>query len=396
MTKKDIATFSINNELQLPLGEHIDGRTPLSGFAIHEGLFKDIVEVPRSELSNAAKTIAGAQMRIDHSQSVRDVVGLVETANVQFDSNAQKDGVFFDSFIEDEQVSDKVAKGFVTDVSIGFDFDPECSECGKNFRECEHWFDEAHIIAKNVNVFELSLVTRGADPDAYVTATSFTEQFSDKLKNSLEKKGGSVMEDKQHDNPVDINGIVDKLSAAEKEALAKAQEAEKLQKELEALKAEKEAVESEKEKLQIEKEALKTEKEDFEGKFKDASDKLTGKELAEKEAVVMGIIEEEISKELLKEEEVDARKEKLMELNDAGLETAKAYVTEFQKPQKEIPKVPKTTEFGKNMKEKQELDFEDKRVQQGFIHDIFRYDRVFKGKEGKVEGRDYMGFSLEE
>jgi len=38
--------------IKLNYGEFVDGVLPIEGFAVHEGRFKEIVELPRSELSN--------------------------------------------------------------------------------------------------------------------------------------------------------------------------------------------------------------------------------------------------------------------------------------------------------------------------------------------------------
>lgn len=361
---------------------------PIGGFAVHEGIFKRVIEIPNSELGNVATALHNAQLRIDHSNSVRDIVGLVDTAEAAFDNYVSKEGVKYAAHIDDADIAQKVRDNKIRDVSIGFDFTPECSKCGKDFRRCTHWFDKAHIIARDVKVFELSLVTLGADPDAHVSTMSFMEQFSDKL-NKEDFKGGNAME---HEKSVDVSGVVERATQAEKEAFEAKKEAEELTAKLAAAKAEKEQLEADKQALADEKAQLETEKIEIEEKFTKTSEKLSAKEIAAKKEEATEVAQMKLEKGLIKEEELEGEVERLMASD--SLDQIKELVGQFVKEEEEKGAVvPPIQEFGK-VTEKGEIDYDDPEVEQRFIHEIFAYDRVFKARaQDKIENQSYMGFS---
>lgn len=386
--------------IKLNYGEFVDGVLPIEGFAVHEGRFKEIVELPRLELSNVAKTLINAQLRIDHSSSVRDIVGLVDDSKVEYNTNAQKDGVRYKAHVDDAEIADGVNKNKIRDVSIGFDLDPECSKCGKDFRQCKHWFDEAHVIARNVRVHELSLVTRGADPDAHATAVGFAEQFSDKIlkmeggfemPNTPDDKGGSFMEE---DKTIDVVALTDKVTEAKQQALEAKQAQEAAESALQAMEAEKAQLETEKQALASEKAQLETEKTDLEGKFTEAFGKLTAQELEAKKEEATEIAELKAEKGIIKEEELDAEVEKLMKFD--SLDEIKDLVTKFEVKEERGAEVPVIEGFEKFISEKGEIDYDSPELEQMMIHEIFAYDRVFTGEPGDkvVPGQTYVGFNL--
>jgi hypothetical protein len=378
-------------------GEYLDGNLPIEGFAVHTGKFKKVVEIPDTELDNISKTLANAQLRIDHSQSVRDIVGLLDEAQVAFNDAAQKPGVRYRAHIDDSEIADGVNKNKIRDVSIGFNADPECSKCGKNFRTCKHWFDEAHVIARNIKTKELSLVTEGADPDAHASAIGFAAQFNNKFdKNgdfdleSLDKNGGSFMED---DKTVDVAALAAQITEAQQEAF-KAEEARKaLEAKFKAAEAERVKLEAEKKTLADEKTQLETDKADLETKFNDADSKLTGQELAAKKEEATKVAELKVEKGLLKKEEFDADVEKLMKLD--SLDAIKDLVSKFKVEEEGGAEVPIIAGFEKFMN-KGVIDYDNPELEQMMIHEIFAYDRVFQGNPGDEvrAGQSYMGFSL--
>jgi hypothetical protein len=400
--KKDMTTFSIHTKLNA--GEPLPDNSgiPIEGFCIHNGLFKEIVEVPKTELGNAEKTVENAQFRKNHGDEVEDVIGRVTFAKLGFDSLAQKDGVYYKAFIDQDEakIAGKVAKGLVNDVSIGFDFYPECSECGEDFRGCPHWFDEAHIIARNVEVFELSLVTRGADADATANIQQFMAQFNDKPhkpeENIKEKmnltKGGKLMAEEDK-NAVDLGDVVEKLTASQKEALKAQQLADAKTKEAEDLAKKLKAAEEEKLALEKDKKDLASKNEKLEKDHKDATSKLTEKELSDKKLDVEKLVEAEIARKLTKESDKDSRIEELMGVDQTGLDVAKDLINKFKMPRTNDPKIPPVQGIEKFLDKDGQLDLGNKAVQQRFVHDIFRYDRVFQEAPDKeIPGQSYMGF----
>lgn len=409
--RKDMATFNIYTKLDA--GEPLPDNTgiPIEGFCIHNGLFKEVVEVPKTELGNAEKTVTNVQFRKNHGIDVEDVIGRVTFSKRGFDAVAQKDGVYYKAFIDQDEtkIAGKVAKGLVNDVSIGFDFYPECSECGEDFRSCPHWFDEAHIIARNVEVYELSLVTRGADADATANIQKFMAQFDYKqdekfkttqnnAKEFEEKmnliKGGKFMaeEDKK---AVDLGDVVEKLTASQKEALQAQQLADEKEKEAKDLAAKLKAAEEEKARLEKENKTLTSDKDKLEKDYKDTTSKLTNKELSDKKTEVEKLVNNEIERKLTKESDKDTRIEELMGVDEVGLNVARDLVEKFELPKKQqgTPRIPSTEGFEKFLDQNGELKLDDPKVQQAYVQDIFRYDRVFKGTpEQAIPGQSYMGF----
>jgi hypothetical protein len=419
--KEEYATFSLYSTLQFDESS-IDpslpnGDTPVSGFAIHQGLFKEVIEVGEGEFPNIEQKLKNAQLRKDHGESVDDVIGKVKIASAGFDDIAQKPGVFYKAFIDksEEKLANKVQKGLIGDVSLGFTMFPECSVCGEDFRECGHWFTEefgnAHIIAKNVNVFELSLVTRGADKEATASVGAFKAQFSDKLSRESFKKEEKIMVDKPSEptKNLDLEELF-KKSTDQATEIANLQAA--LQAQLDLTDKEKEAKEDLEGKLNENTQKFT----DLEGKFDDlteqfntTSTKLTDVEKTERENEVKDIVDLEIEKGIFSEEDRDTRVKILMEAGD--LKVAKEYVEKFQKVAKGNPGLGEFHNPGGEHKfdevklnNRGEFYFEDKKemtkfythpdVTQQYVHQIFGYDKVFRtDKKDKVEGKSYMGFN---
>ena len=384
MKKENFATFSAKSHFGY--GNYFDEGLPIEGFGIHPGMFHSIIEVPEDELSNAARTLKNGVLMKDHSDSIDDIIGLIKDTDVKFDENAGKMGVKYLGLIDDEKTAFSVQKGRVKDVSIGFNFEPICSECGEDFFICPHWFDECHIIATNVNVHELSLVTAGADEDAHVSVAEFKAQFNKKL-NKKDFKEEKNMTDKKEQ--VDLTAVFEKATAAEKLAAEKAQEAKDMAAKLaEAEKAAKLA-EDEKAKAEAKLSETKDELEKTKDSFSKVSDKLSEQELEAKKEEATEIATLKAEKGLIKEEDVDKEVAELME--EPNLESIKALVEKFEKKEEETFENPPKFENFEKLTKDGKIDYDKPEVRQKFIHEIFSYDRVFKGKE---KGQDYVGFNL--
>ena len=293
----------------------------------------------------------------------------------------------------------------MNDVSIGFDLYPECSVCGEDFRECEHWFDEAHINAKDMDVFELSIVTRGADADAKASAQNFKAQFNDKIQKHPKEdvnnmnftEGGKSMPEKPEDNKmVDIGEMVTKLSDSEQKAATAEAAKVQAEQELAAMKQEKEALEQEKEALRVEKEAAENKATDFEEKFTTTSTKLSDKQLTDKKTEVLSIVEDKLAKNLITEEQKDAEVETLMKVED--LQPIKDLVAQFDKPKaRQDGKIPEIQNGTKQMgATTDKVDYDklckDPKFVQAMVHEIFKYDRVYHApRKDKQPQASYMG-----
>ena len=403
-SKKDMTTFSLYSKLNA--GEPLPDNTgiPIEGFCVHDGLFKEVIEIPESELSGVEKTVVNAQLRKNHGNDIEDVIGRVTLAKLGFDEIAQKKGVYYQAFIDQDEnkIAGKVAKGLINDVSIGFDLFPTCSKCGEDFRTCPHYFDEAHIVAKDLEVYEVSLVTRGADADASAGIKKFMANFDYKLKDKVEDEieeeinfieGGKSMAEQ-----VDMDDLVTKLTDSEKATFKAEQLAEQKTNEAKELAEKLKAAEEAKAALEEEKKTLVSDKEKLEEDKKTATGKLSEREEADKKAKVSKIVDAEIARELTKESDKDTRVEELMGLDDTGLDIHKDMVEKFEKKveQEDKPKIDEIHEFDKPTNDNEELDIKDPKVQQECIHTIFKYNNVFKGDPKKaIKDVSYMGYPQE-
>lgn len=202
-------TFSLNSNFSLTHND--DGSTKLKGFAIHGGedfIVNGIFEVPESEMKNCAKSLQGAKLMKDHDTfHVDSIIGRVNKTKTQFDENAEMMGVSYEAslVVDDSNLAKKIEEGLIDATSIGFSFEPECSICGKPYfsEECEHslWFDDMHLVCRDMSCHELSLVTFGADPHASVTG-SLDAKSIEELKEKFSKQKEEFIMSKE-DNTVE-------------------------------------------------------------------------------------------------------------------------------------------------------------------------------------------------
>lgn len=235
-------TFSLNSKFALKHNDN--GDVQLEGFAIHGGedfIVNGFYEVPESEMRNCTKTLKGKRLFKDHgTDSVDNIVGLVEKTRTTLDENNGMKGVKYQAslMVDDSNLGEKIERGLITDTSIGFDFTPICSICGNEFlsEKCTHHpllDPEMHLICKDMNCHELSLVTFGADPGASVTS-SFGGADAEKLKVEFGKLKDEIMSNTQTDN-LQVENVELKQQVSDLEAQL-AQVKETHQAELEDLK----------------------------------------------------------------------------------------------------------------------------------------------------------------
>ena len=158
-------------------------------------------------MKNCTKTLKGKRLFKDHgTHSIDNIVGLVNSTKTALDEDTGMKGTKYSAtlMVDDSRIGEKIERGLITDTSIGFDFTPICSICGNEFlsEECTHHpllDPEMHLICKDMNCQELSLVTFGADPGASVSS-SFGGADAEKLKVEFGKLKDEIMSDIQNDN----------------------------------------------------------------------------------------------------------------------------------------------------------------------------------------------------
>ena len=201
-------TFQLNSKFAL---KHDDnGDVQLEGFAIHGGenfIVNGFYEVPESEMRNCTRTLKGKRLFKDHgTDSVDNIVGLVHKTKTTLDESVDMKGTKYVAslMVDDSNLGKKIERGLITDTSIGFDFTPICSICGNEFLsdKCTHHpitDPDMHLICKDMECNELSLVTFGADPGASVSS-SFGGADADKLRVEFGKLKDEIMSDINNDN----------------------------------------------------------------------------------------------------------------------------------------------------------------------------------------------------
>jgi hypothetical protein len=149
------AAEGINADLALK-----EGILPIEGTAIDTSVNANKWQVPPEDLDFFTASLKGAQLRIDHAESVLSIIGKVPEA---IRSGNQ---VFFKAEVGEASVIPKILRGYVDHVSVQVDSDDtECSGCGKQTRIegiLTHLCAGAWEIVHKPQVRELSIVASPA------------------------------------------------------------------------------------------------------------------------------------------------------------------------------------------------------------------------------------------
>lgn len=408
---KDIQFFS-KNLLKYERGEH---GLEVSGYAIHTGIYQSgTVEIPATELKNIAETMKGKHVIKDHELKTDNIVGRVLDTRTAINANVHKRGVKYRAFVDDPKLEKQIEKGLVDSLSIGFSLAPECSECGEDFRECPHWFDSAHVIARDCSVHELSVVPIPADSNttiepgaAFSAQEDFTAQFSKQAKEAitLTKKqtppesfitttttgqtdGTYTIDVPGTDNQrYTINGNPEfkfiysgntqKPEDGENMETELKEQVEQLEEEKADLLEKIEQLEAEKGELEEEVDILETEKAELSESLETYKEAEAEAVQLAHEALVSEVIELQVEKGILDEEEAEAKFEELAKFDTEYLEQTKEMLSKIEKEtparekppvgefdaQKEEPALPEATEF----------DMEDEELRRKMFKAMFKY-----------------------
>ncbi|MCW3996298.1 MAG: hypothetical protein NWE98_09175 [Candidatus Bathyarchaeota archaeon] len=149
------AAEGINADLALK-----EGILPIEGTAIDTSVNANKWQVPAEDLDFFTASLKGAQLRIDHAESVLSIVGKVPEA---IRSGNQ---VYFQAEVGEPSIIPKILRGYVNHVSVQVDSDDtECSVCGKQTRIegiLTHLCAGAWEIVHKPRVRELSIVASPA------------------------------------------------------------------------------------------------------------------------------------------------------------------------------------------------------------------------------------------
>ena len=337
-------TFSLNSNFSLT--ENEDGVKEIEGFAIHgdDGfIVNGLFEVPASEMKNCAKTLKGAKLMKDHDhEHVDSIIGRVNETQEEFDNSANMQGVKYKASLvyDDTNLGDKIDAGLIDATSIGFEFEPECSICGNPYfsDECNHFvfWDDMHLICRNMSCHELSLVSFGADPNATVmgaqcsTMCGLDANNLDGIKEKLSKQKEEFIMSKQDNNVQKLQDENLELSQQVKDLEAKlSQKEEELKTKIEdlTLKHQEEILN-----LTQEKDALKVQYDELSeevAEFRAEAEAQAEKELADKKSELI-----ELAKELHIEHTIEDIDEMDASFIERQIEQLKSIKEQYQPKEK--------------------------------------------------------------
>ena len=149
------AAKGINADLALK-----EGILPIEGTAIDTSVNSNKWQVPSEDLDAFTLSLGGAQLRIDHAESVLSIIGKVSEAI------RKEDQVLFKAEVGEASIIPKILRGYVDHVSVQVDSeDIECSACGKQTRIegiLTHLCAGAWEVVHKPRVRELSIVASPA------------------------------------------------------------------------------------------------------------------------------------------------------------------------------------------------------------------------------------------
>lgn len=149
LTKKGRTVEKLQyNSLKIVSNLKEGGPLIIRGTALKEGVWNGLY-YPKSEIMNSAILLQGKPLMIDHSGSVRDIVGRVTRSWYELGA------VLFEAEVLDELIAKKIIEGLIDSVSVGVVVD----------RFEEH----GRLVARNYTYKELSLVLIPAVDAAKIT-----------------------------------------------------------------------------------------------------------------------------------------------------------------------------------------------------------------------------------
>lgn len=148
--QNETTTETIKTDEKLSFVSSLSKGAPLkiSGVALREGKWNGLF-YPKEEMIGTATTLIGKPLMVDHSNSVRDIVGRVTNAWYELGS------IRFEAEVTDKSISDKIINDLISKVSVGV--------------EVVKFVDRDQIVARNFNFKELSLVLDPACDGAEIT-----------------------------------------------------------------------------------------------------------------------------------------------------------------------------------------------------------------------------------
>jgi len=160
----------------------------ISGIAINASESRNGITYLASELSKAAKTLQGKPLMMDHSGSVKDIVGRVTSSKY----NTLTESIEFEATVMEPKIQEMINDGRITDVSVGATVGDLAEQ------------KDGTVYAINIEFLELSLVAIPGIVDAGITSINQALERSLVLKEKVMGKAKFPAEKVQ---PLDIAAI---------------------------------------------------------------------------------------------------------------------------------------------------------------------------------------------
>jgi hypothetical protein len=177
----------------------------IKGTAINETTTRNGITYTATELERAAPSFRNKPIMIDHSGSIKDIVGRT-TENVTFDFS--KKSIEFEGRIMDSKIKEMVSDGRIKDVSIG-----------AKIEDLIENKEDKTITAIGLEGLEISLVAVPGDPGANLTNALY-ESFQLKEKeNSIHNELNIVKEGKMEEAEKISNKNLDKSNSVNEKAM---------------------------------------------------------------------------------------------------------------------------------------------------------------------------------
>lgn len=178
-----------------------NGKINLKGVLIDSTVNENKWQILAEDLPDIAAQSVGTQLRLDHSDNVRDVKGQIlstfldephSEAKAEWDPPNKYPHIHFDAELitDDNDVLIPILNGYVDHVSIGADAENVyCAQCGKPSKPIKHCKCNSHDILKGIAVKEYSIITNPAYKNAvFVPFKAAIDKFLEE--NMEEEKEG--------------------------------------------------------------------------------------------------------------------------------------------------------------------------------------------------------------
>ena len=173
----------------------------ISGELVNASVCANKFSIDELELPKFPEQLPSLTLRIDHSKSVRDVIGGLRPGT--YDKENKR--VMFEAEVDDPTIQRLINKGRLKYVSIGATADAFCSGCGKSSKPLKNCrCKDSHDVIKNVKLKEVSIITEPAYPSSEFKPVGFFASIETAI-SELESKNVTSDSSKEEGGKQNLN-----------------------------------------------------------------------------------------------------------------------------------------------------------------------------------------------